>query len=125
MKMKIALPVADGKLCMHFGHCEHFALVEVDPEKKVILNTTLLVPPAHAPGVIPPWVAEQGASYVIAGGMGGRAIELFEQAGVHVITGAPGETPEKLVTAFLNGTLATGDNVCDHGPDHNPDSCNH
>jgi len=123
--MKIALPVADGKLCMHFGHCQFFALVEVDQDQKVILNTKMLTPPAHAPGVLPPWVAEQGASYVITGGMGGRAVQLFEQAGVKVITGAPAEPPEKLVMAFLNGTLQTGDNVCDHGPDHIPGSCNH
>jgi predicted Fe-Mo cluster-binding NifX family protein len=123
--MKIALPVAEGKLCMHFGHCQFFALVEVDQDKKVILNTKMLTPPAHAPGVIPPWVAQQGASCVIVGGIGGRAIQLFEQAGVKVITGAPPETPEKLVAAFLNGTLATGDNVCDHGPDHIPESCGH
>jgi len=123
--MKIALPVVDGKLCMHFGHCQFFALVEVDQDKKVILNTKMLTPPAHAPGVIPPWVAEQGASVVIVGGMGGRALQLFEQAGVQVITGAPALEPDKLIIAFLNGTLQTGDNVCDHGPDHIPDSCNH
>jgi len=123
--MKIALPVADGKLCMHFGHCQFFAIVEVDPDQKNILKTEMLTPPAHAPGVLPPWVAEQGASCVIAGGMGGRAIELFQQAGVNVITGAPPSDPEQLVNAYLNGTLTTGDNVCDHGPDHVPGSCNH
>jgi len=110
---------------MHFGHCQFFALVEVDPEKKAILKTELLTPPAHAPGVLPPWVAQQGASYVIVGGMGGRAIQLFEQAGVNVIIGAPPEAPEKLVAAFLNGTLTTGDNVCDHGPDHVPGDHSH
>lgn len=123
--MKIALPVAEGKLCMHFGHCQFFAMVEVDPEKKAIIKTEMLTPPPHAPGVLPPWVAEQGASYVIAGGMGGRAIQLFQQAGVTVITGAPAEEPEKLVTALLNGNLVTGDNVCDHGPDHIPGECGH
>jgi len=25
--MKIAIPIADGKLCAHFGHCEQFSLV--------------------------------------------------------------------------------------------------
>ena len=28
--MKIAIPLAAGRLCMHFGHCEQFALVDVD-----------------------------------------------------------------------------------------------
>ena len=34
--MKIAIPVADGKLCMHFGHCEKFALIDIDEVKNVI-----------------------------------------------------------------------------------------
>ncbi len=34
----IAIPLAAGKLCMHFGHCEQFALVTADPANKQILN---------------------------------------------------------------------------------------
>ncbi|MFO8056599.1 MAG: NifB/NifX family molybdenum-iron cluster-binding protein [bacterium] len=111
--MKIALPVANGELCMHFGHCEAFAVVEVD-DKGNILNTEMLTPPPHQPGVLPPWVADQGVKLVIAGGMGGRAINLFNQAGVEVIVGAPAGPPEKLVSDYLAGTLQAGDNVCDH-----------
>lgn len=33
--MKIALPVAQGKLCIHFGHSEKFVLIETDMEKRV------------------------------------------------------------------------------------------
>ena len=36
--MKIAIPLANGKLTMHFGHCEGFALVDVDPTEKKILK---------------------------------------------------------------------------------------
>ncbi len=116
--MKIAIPVAEGKLCMHFGHCEVFAIVEVDPDAKTIIGTELLTPPPHEPGVLPPWVAEQGAKLVIAGGMGGRAIQLFQQAGVQVVTGAPAVEPEKVIMDYLNTSLITGDNACGHGPDH-------
>ncbi len=123
--MKIAVPVVEGKLCMHFGHCEVFAFVEVDPETREVKKVEFLPPPPHAPGVIPPWVAQQGASHVIAGGMGGRAIQLFESAGVHVITGAPSLEPEELAKQYLSGELVTGKNVCDHGPNHIPGSCDH
>ncbi len=111
--MKIALPVADGQLCMHFGHCQAFAVVEVDDNGNIV-NTEMLTPPAHQPGVLPPWVAEQGAGLVIAGGMGARAINLFNQAGVDVIVGAPPAPPEKLVSDYLAGKLQTSDNACDH-----------
>lgn len=113
-KMKIALPVAEGKLCMHFGHCEQFALVDVDEKTKKVTGTQMLTPPAHEPGVLPRWLHEQGASVVIAGGMGQRAQSLFAQNGIRVVVGAPAETPENLVVSYLAGTLQSGPNVCDH-----------
>ena len=112
--MKIAIPLTDGKLCMHFGHCEQFALVEADESTKTISGTEFLTPPAHEPGVLPRWLHEQGANVIIAGGMGQRAQGLFAQNGIAVIVGAPGDTPEKIVSSFLNGTLEVGNNVCDH-----------
>lgn len=112
--MKIAIPMADGRLCMHFGHCERFALVEVDEAARRIVATQMLTPPPHEPGVLPAWLHEQGASVIIAGGMGGRAQGLFAQNGIRVLVGAPAETPEVLVNAYLSGTLETGANVCDH-----------
>jgi len=113
-KMKIAIPVADGKLCMHFGHCEQFALVEADEASKTVTGTTYLTPPAHEPGVLPRWLHEQGASVIIAGGMGQRAQGLFSQNGITVVVGAAGDSPEELASAYLAGTLATGQNICDH-----------
>lgn len=112
--MKIAIPMADGKLCMHFGHCERFAVVDVDEAGKRIVGTALLVPPPHEPGVLPAWLHTLGANVIIAGGMGGRALALFAQNGIKVLVGAPAETPETLVSAFLAGTLESGQNVCDH-----------
>jgi predicted Fe-Mo cluster-binding NifX family protein len=113
-RMKIAIPLADGRLCMHFGHCEQFALVEADEATKNVGETKLLTPPAHEPGVLPAWLAEQGANVIIAGGMGMRAQQLFSQNGIAVVVGAPAKLPEQLATAYLSGTLETGDNVCDH-----------
>lgn len=113
-KTKIAIPLAEGKLCMHFGHCETFALVEVDLATKTILGRTDLVPPPHEPGVIPRWVAAQGAGLILAGGMGQRAQDIFTENKVQVMVGMPSETPEVLVGQYLAGTLQAGVNVCDH-----------
>ncbi len=112
--MRIAIPLADGRLCMHFGHCGQFALVDVDEGTKAITATTLLDPPAHEPGVLPRWLHEQGTTVIISGGMGQRAQGLFAQNGIDVVVGAPAEAPETVVSAFLSGTLATGQNLCDH-----------
>ncbi|MFA5043785.1 MAG: iron-sulfur cluster carrier protein MrpORP [Kiritimatiellia bacterium] len=112
--MKIAIPMADGKLCMHFGHCEQFALLDADKKTKKIMGRQLLTPPAHEPGVLPKWLHEQGANVIIAGGMGQRAQSLFAENDIEVVVGAPGDEPDKLVISYLEGTLVPGTNVCDH-----------
>lgn len=112
--MKIAIPIADGKLAMHFGHCAEFAVVEVDANTKTISGTQSLIPPPHEPGVLPRWLHEQGVHVIIAGGMGSRAQALFVENGIKVVIGAPSEPPEALVCAYLAGTLQSGANVCDH-----------
>lgn len=111
--MKFAIPVAQGALCMHFGHCEAFALIETD-ETGTILEETAQTPPPHEPGVLPRWLSDLGVDIVIAGGMGARAQGLFQQAGVRVVTGASAQAPAELVQAYLAGTLVTGTNACDH-----------
>jgi len=112
--MRIAIPLADGKLTAHFGHCGQFAIVDVDRENKTIQRQTVLDPPPHEPGVLPTWLAEQDVRLVIAGGMGQRAQTLFNDKGIEVIVGAPVDTPEALVSDYLAETLRVGDNVCDH-----------
>ena len=112
--MKIAIPMVNGQLSMHFGHCEEFALVEVDENEKKILKIEKLTPPPHEPGVLPKWLNEQGANVIIAGGMGSRAQDLFAEQSIQVVVGATGGTVEELTNSFLNNSLKTGDNLCDH-----------
>jgi predicted Fe-Mo cluster-binding NifX family protein len=76
--------------------------------------TELHVPPPHEPGVLPLWLGELGVDLIIAGGMGQRALSLFAEQGISVITGAPNLEPEALVRQYLAGNLMTGANVCDH-----------
>ena len=110
--MKFAIPLAEGKLTAHFGHCQEFALVEV--EGNAIKNKETLVPPPHEPGVLPKWLHDLGTNVIIAGGMGAKALDLFAQNDIKVIVGAAALTPEELVTQYLDNTLQTGGNVCDH-----------
>ncbi len=110
--MTIAVPTVEGKLCMHFGHCQQFVLVDVEGEE--ITDVKAVTPPAHAPGVLPKWLHEQGASVIIASGMGTRAQGLFNQNDISVVIGAPILEPEELTKQYISGTLKIGDNVCDH-----------
>ncbi len=112
--MKYALPVTGGKLSPHFGHCEQFAFFDVDEQKKEIIGQELITSPEHQPGLLPVWLAERGAAVVIAGGMGPRAVELFQQHGISVVLGAVASDPENAVLSYLSGNLDTTANICDH-----------
>ena len=112
--MKIAIPVTNGKLSSHFGHCEQFAVIDADKEDKKIRGEQLLTPPLHQPGVLPRWLSELSVELIIAGGMGRRAQQLFGQNNIDVIVGAPDENPQELVKQYLAGQLQCGQNICDH-----------
>lgn len=111
--MRIAIPTAQGKLAMHFGHCEQFAVI--DTEAGEITGHQMMTPPPHEPGVLPKWIGEEvKANLIIAGGMGQRAQQLFDSYGVKVLVGAEPKDPKELVSDFFADTLITGTNACDH-----------
>jgi len=113
-KTTIAVPVVDGRLCSHFGHCQQFAFYEVDRELGRIESSRRLDPPPHEPGLLPRWLSRERAQVVIAGGMGQRARDIFDQHGIQVIVGAPMQQPHEVVQAYLDGKLTLEHNPCDH-----------
>ncbi len=108
----IALPINEEKLSAHFGHPDYFAFITTDDGK--IVGRDNITSPPHEPGLLPQWLHEQGASVVIASGMGERAQTLLRQNGIEVIVGAPVDNPETLVKQYLSGSLSAGANTCDH-----------
>ena len=118
MKKILAFPLENGILCAHFGHCEKFAIVEVENDN--IINIKELTPPEHVPGLYPRWVAGFGVTDVIAGGMGQQAINLFNQQGINAFVGAPLKSATELTKEFISGNLSLNANYCnhDHGHDH-------
>jgi predicted Fe-Mo cluster-binding NifX family protein len=113
LKRIFAIPTVDGKSCAHFGHCEKFAVLEVDEGE--ITQEQYLAPPLHQPGVYPGWLAEAGVNIVISGGMGGMARDLFQRNNIEVHMGVGVEEPRSLVKKFLMDELETGANLCNHG----------
>lgn len=112
--MRIAIPLVNGRLSAHFGHCQEFELIDVDSDKKTILGKEMVEAPDHQPGLLPRWLSEHGANIIIAGGMGMRAQNLFAEQNITVVIGAPAEEPETIVKAYMDSSLETGENICDH-----------
>ncbi len=110
--MKFAVPTNEGKLCMHFGHCEAFALIDTDSQGKVV-NEAYVTPPPHEPALYP-MACTAGCQLHHSRRHGERAQQLFAEQGVKVVTGAQEGEPRAAVENFLKGTLVTGANTCDH-----------
>ncbi|HNX42857.1 MAG TPA: NifB/NifX family molybdenum-iron cluster-binding protein [Bacteroidales bacterium] len=119
MNKRIAIPMEDGVLCAHFGHCQTFAIVTIQDHQ--IANIRDVVPPEHVPGLYPRWIAQFGVTDVIAGGMGQQAISLFNEQKINAFVGAPIKTAEEIVRDFISGKLELTANYCDHDDDHHHD----
>ena len=113
MDKRIAIPINEsGILDGHFGHCKYFALIDV--EGKNIISEEKVTPPPHEPGVLPKWLAEKGVTDVLAGGMGHKAIQIFNYNNVNVFVGAPTLSTKELVAGFLEKSIEFTANYCDH-----------
>ncbi|HOK38593.1 MAG: NifB/NifX family molybdenum-iron cluster-binding protein [Bacteroidales bacterium] len=123
MKKIIAIPLENGVLCAHFGHCQTFAIVNV--ENNVITDIKEVIPPEHVPGLYPRWIAQFGVTDVIAGGMGQQAIMLFNKQNINAFVGAPVKTAKELVTDFLANKLSLEANYCNHDGTHEHGNCQH
>ena len=102
---KIAVPMENGGFSSHFGGAGRFDLFEVDEASRAIVSRVSATPPPHERGAFPSWLKEQGARVILAGGMGPRAVQMFQHFGIEVVLGIDGGEPEQLVRAYLDGTL--------------------
>jgi ATP-binding protein involved in chromosome partitioning len=124
--LRLAIPVADGRLHGHFGGCREFALVELDAATKTVVNTLIVPAPRHQPGLFPLWLREQGVTAVIAGGIGRRALKAFNDFGITVHAGQADAPVAALAEAFLNGHLTAPPEGCSHhGHEHDHEHGHH
>ncbi len=105
----------------HFGRCPFFVVAEVGDdvgETRVVSNP---FHGSHRPGAVPGLVRDMGADVMIAGGMGARAVGMFESAGIRCVTGASG-TVGSAIRDFLEGRLS-GTEPCREGGQHHGGGC--
>lgn len=104
--MLIAIPTEANMVCPHFGHCEVFTLYDsTSKELRSIPN------PGHQPGFLPGFLRAQGVDLVIAGGMGGRAQDLFAEQGIALIVGVAGKI-EDVISQYEKKELKSTGEVC-------------
>jgi predicted Fe-Mo cluster-binding NifX family protein len=108
--MKIAVTAEnnnglDSMVAEHFGHAPYFMLVDVENgEVSTVESAANPYAEAHQPGQIPAFIKQLNANVILSGGMGGRAIQFFEELGIKAATGANGTVCQALEN-YLGGKL--------------------
>lgn len=95
----------DSPVNPHFGRCPCYILVDVEGQE--VTGVIVVDNPYygnHAPGQVPAFIHSQGANVMLAGGMGRRAVDFFQQYGIEVATGASG-TVRQALQSYLAGEL--------------------
>ena len=116
--MKIAAAAMGTTVAGHFGHCENFILFDTEDGK--IVSQKSIPNPGHKPGFLPNFLGDMGVEVIIAGGMGGGAVDIFNERNIEVIVGVSGDA-EAAVERYLRGELKSTGEVC-HAHEHR-DEC--
>jgi len=116
--IKIAVASENEIVTEHFGHCVNFNIFEAENDQ--IIKSESIPNPGHKPGFLPNYLNDMGVNVVISGGMGGGAIDIFNEKGIEVIVGATGNA-KATAEAYLQGSLKSTGSVCHEHQHH--DEC--
>lgn len=117
--MKIALPTRDGMIDSHFGHCDHFTIMEINDNKEIVSTSKLESPQGcGCKSNIASTLAELGVEWMLAGNMGQGAVNVLNGQNIKVVRGCSGEV-EAVANEWLKGNVADNLIACDHH------DCNH
>ena len=108
---RIAISTDGDQVSPHFGRCSSYTIIEI--ENGQLLTQKVIDNPGHEPGFLPQFLSEKGVNAIVAGGMGPRAQNLFQQVGIEAILGVEGPI-ETVIETLLAGTLTGGESTCTH-----------
>ena len=124
--MKIAIPTRGNKVDDHFGHCETYTVFSIDENKKIISSEILPSPQGcGCKSNIASVLKEKGVSVMLAGNMGGGALNVLNSQGIDVYRGCSGDVFQ-VTEAFLADKIGDSGEGCKnhehHGEEH---QCSH
>jgi len=127
--MKIAVPVTGGNIIdSHFGHCESYNVYSVSENNEITGVKNIASPQGcGCKSNIASVLAADGVSVMLAGGIGGGAINVLNSQGIEVIRGCSGDATA-VVRMFLGGAVKDSGESCQHHEHHHTDEdhkCSH
>lgn len=87
MNQKNAIPSAKGFLFPHFCKAPEITIINII--NNIVTRESVLKAPEHEHGSMPRFIAAQGCTGVICGGLGEHAVTLPNQLNTNVHGGAP------------------------------------
>ena len=103
--MKIALPSRGNQVDGHFGHCEYFTVYTIDDNNKILSEERIDSPAGcGCKSNIVSTLAERGVNVMLAGNMGGGAVNVIQSHGIKVYRGCTGQLRE-VTEAWLAGEV--------------------
>ena len=127
--MKIAVPTKENnRIDDHFGHCEFYTIYTISEKNEILEKSPLESPQGcGCKSNIAYDLAEMGVSVMLAGGIGGGAINKLASQNIEVIRNCKGDIDE-IVKEYLAGNVKDGGASCGSHDSHNATDghvCNH
>ena len=126
--MKIAVPVTStNQVDEHFGHCEFYSIYTVSEKNEITkIETIPSVQGCGCKSNIAGVLAADGVTIMLAGGIGGGALNVLYNSGIEVIRGCSGDAQE-VVKSFISGELTNSGESCHQHAAHQGEGhqCSH
>jgi len=117
--MKIAVPVnKNNQIDDHFGHCEFYNVYTISDNKEITnIQTIESTQGCGCKSNIASVLANKGVTIMLAGGIGGGAINVLNNSGIEVIRGCSGDAAY-IVKQFIKGNISDSGESCKHHDHH-------
>ena len=126
--MKIAVPVTENNLIDgHFGHCDFYNIYSISDTNEITeINTVDSLQGCGRKSDIASVLASGGVTVMLAGGVGGGAINVLNSNGSEVVRGCSGIATE-VVKLYLQGLVEDSGSSCHQHDAHHQEGhrCNH
>ncbi|MCK4336277.1 MAG: NifB/NifX family molybdenum-iron cluster-binding protein [Candidatus Aenigmarchaeota archaeon] len=104
----------EDRVSMHFGRCPYFIVVETEGKEmkshKPVENPYF---ENHVPFAVPEFISKLNPDVLITGGIGPRALQVFDSMNIKVIHGFSGKNQEAIEN-YLKGDIESDLNPCEH-----------
>jgi predicted Fe-Mo cluster-binding NifX family protein len=125
--MKIAVPLTnDNNVDGHFGHCDSFGVYTISETNEITDVKSVSSPEGcGCKSDIASILASDGVKVMLAGGIGGGAVNVLNNSGIEVIRGCSGPADE-LVKLYVSGAVKDNGSSChQHEGHHDHDHHHH